>query len=310
MGLFMSLSQKALPQADVLSSAPGDTLSESAKKDNHSLYSAAGYGSNMIYLGSTISQDNPYGFAALSYSYKNSLYLTISAMHLANYTPYVAFYTGSLGYNHTFNSWFDISFSASRYQVSPQLREVLFNNFYYGDLTLGVDWKILYTKLSAGLLYTTESSTYYQVKNSRYFATPSFFKKKAWISFDPYVNILFGTLSTIESNTDTIVTVTYPFYKSGSGTGAGSGNGNGPGSGSGTSTTPTSPVTTTQTVTTSVLSKKFSIMEIDMGIPVAFNTGKLIIEAEPGYIIPMFDETYFPGTKGFVFMLNCYIKIF
>jgi hypothetical protein len=308
----MSLPQKAMPQADTLSSSAPDTVSSSIKKDQHTLYSAAGYGSNMIYLGSTISQDNPYGFAALSYSYKSSLYLTVSAIHLANYDPYVAFYTGSLGYSHTFNSWFDISVSASRYLVAPRLREILFNNFYYGDLTLGVDWKILYTKLSAGWLYTTESNMYYQVKNSRYFATPSFFRKKVWISFDPYVNILFGTLSTIESNTDTVVTVTYPFYQSGSGTGAGSGNGNGNGngSGSGTSTTPTTPVTSTQLVTTSVLSKKFSIMEIDMGIPVSFNTDKFIIEAEPGYILPMFDETYFPGTKGFVFMLNCYIKIF
>jgi len=306
----MSLPQKSMSQADTLSASVPDTVSSSVKKDHHTLYTAAGYGSNMIYLGSTISQDNPYGFAAISYSYKKSLYLTVSAIHLANYEPYVAFYSGSLGYSHTFNSWFDISVSASRYQVAPGLREILFSNFYYGDLTLGVDWKILYTKLSAGWLFTSESNMYYQVKNSRYFTTPSFFRKKAWISFDPYVNLLFGTLSTIESNTDTIVTVTYPFYQSGSGTGSASGNRNGQGSGSGTSTTPTSPVTTTQTVTTSVLSKKFSIMEIDMGIPVSFNTDKLIIEAEPGYVLPMFDETYFPGTKGFVFMLNCYIKIF
>jgi hypothetical protein len=309
-GAVMSLSQKAMSQADTLASVIPDTLLSSDQKDKHTLYSAAGYGSNMIYLGSTISQDNPYGFAALSYSYKSSLYLTFSAIHLANYDPYVAFYTGSLGYSHTFNSWFDISVSGSRYQVAPRLRETLFNNFWYGDLTLGVDWKILYTKLSAGWLYTTESSMYYQVKNSRYFNTPSFFRKRAWISFDPYVNILFGTLSTIESNTDTVETVTYPFYQTGSGTSAGSGNGNGHGSGSKTVTTSTAPVTTAQTVTTTVLSKKFGIMEIDMGIPVAFNTDKFIMEIEPGYTLPMFDETYFPGTKGFVFMLNCYIKIF
>jgi len=306
-GAIMSLPQA---QADTLSSVLPDTIPSSEQKDKHTLYSAAGYGSNMIYLGSTISQNNPYGFAALSYSYKSSLYLSVSAIHLTNYDPYVAFYSGSLGYSHTFNSWFDISVSASRYQVAPQLREILFNNFYYGDLTLGVDWKILYTKLSAGWLFTSESSMYYQVKNSRYFATPSFFRNRAWISFDPYVNILFGTLSTIESNTDTVQTVTYPFYQTGSGTSAGSGNGNGHGSGSGTVTTSTAPVTTAQTVTTSVLSKKFGIMEIDMGIPVAFNTDKFIMEIEPGYTLPLFDETYFPGTKGFVIMLNCYIKIF
>jgi len=303
MGLFMSLSQKALPQADSLSSAAGDTLSESTKKDNHTFYSAAGYGSNMIYLGSTISQDQPYGYGALSYGYKSSLYLTLSAIHLANYDPFIAFYTGSLGYSHTFNSWFDISLSVSRYQVSPSLRETLFNNFFYGDITLGLDWKILYTKLSAGSLYMNESSMYYQIKNSRYFETPSFFKKKARVSLDPYVNVLFGTISTLETNTDTIVTVTYPFYK---GTG-GSGNGNGNGAGSGTGTGSTS---TSQAVTTSVLSERFGIMEIDLGIPISLNTNRLTLEVEPGYVFPMIDETYYPGTKGFVFMLSCYIKIF
>jgi len=297
------MSQMAMTQTDTLYSAAGDTLSESVKKDNHTLYSATGYGSNMIYLGSTISQDQPYGYAALSYGFKSSLYLTVSAIHLANYDPFIAFYTGSLGYNHTFNSWFDISLSVSRYQVASSLRETLFNNFFYGDITLGIDWKILYTKLSAGSLYMNESSMYYQIKNSRYFATPSFFKKKAWISFDPYVNVLFGTISTLETKTDTIVTVTYPFYK-----GAGrSGNGNGNGAGSGTGSGSTS---TSQTVVTSVLSEKFGIMEIDLGVPISLNTSRFTIEVEPGYVFPMVNETYYPGTKGFVFTLSCYLKIF
>lgn len=295
---MLFFSKEALSQADSASTAVSDT-----GKTHHTLYSAAGYGSNMIYLGSTISQDQPYSFAALAYGYKSSIFLTVSAFHLANHDPYVAFYSGSLNYSHTFNSWFDISLSTSRYQITPSLRETLFNNFFYSDLTLGIDWKLLYSKLSAGWLYTGESSMYYQFRNSRFFKTPSFFKNKAFISFDPYVNILFGTLSTIKTSTDTITTVTYPFYKRNGGAGNGYGNGNGTG-------TSTGSTTNSQTVTSTTLSKKFGILEIDFGIPVSFNTDRFTLEIEPGYVFPMYNETYFPGTKGFLFMVSCYIKIF
>jgi hypothetical protein len=44
--------------------------------------------------------------------------------------------------------------------------------------------------------------------------------------------------------------------------------------------------------------------------PVAFNMGKLTIEAEPGYIVPMYEVIGMPGSKGFVFMLTCSFKIF
>ena len=51
-------------------------------------------------------------------------------------------------------------------------------------------------------------------------------------------------------------------------------------------------------------------MEIDFGLPVAFNTGKFTIEAEPGYILPMYEVMGIPGSKGFVFMLTCSFKLF
>lgn len=321
--LITAMCAAALLYAQQETAAQPDSLSSvSAVNDKkteagiHSLIAGAGYGNNLVYLGSTISEDQPYGYAALSYGYKNSLYLTLAAIHLAGQDSPAAFYTGTLSFSHTFNSWFDISLSGSRYHVNPSLREILFDNFWYGDATLGIDWRILYTKISAGMLYMDQSSSYYQLKNSRYFATPSFFNKKAYLSFDPWVNLLFGNVSTIETDTNTVVTVTYPFYNpvvSGNGQGAGNGSGQGSGTGSTSGTTTgstTGSTTTTQTYTTSVLSTKFGLMEIDFGLPVAFNLKNLTIEAEPGYILPMFDQDYYPATKGFVFTLSCYIRFF
>ncbi len=51
-------------------------------------------------------------------------------------------------------------------------------------------------------------------------------------------------------------------------------------------------------------------MELDFGIPVTFNSGHLTIEAEPGYVIPLYDDLIYPGLKRFVFTLSAYFRIF
>ena len=104
-----------------------------------------------------MSQDNPYGYASVSYGFHNKLFATVSAVHLSAADPLAAFYIGSLSYSHPFNDWFDISAGIYRYQVDPSLTDTLFGSFNYGDLTLGFDWNILYTKISAGALFSEES---------------------------------------------------------------------------------------------------------------------------------------------------------
>jgi hypothetical protein len=51
-------------------------------------------------------------------------------------------------------------------------------------------------------------------------------------------------------------------------------------------------------------------MEIDFGLPVAFNTDFMTIEAEPSYVIPLYDDTFYPGAKGFIFSLSVFFRIF
>jgi hypothetical protein len=250
---------------------------------SHSLFTGLGYGSNMIYLGSTISQDQPYGFGSLTYGFKDKLYASVSAVHLGNRSPFVAFYTLGLNYSQVINSWFDISAGASRYQVAPSLTDTLFGSFNYADLTLGFDWKILYTKLSAGGLIADGNSLYLQARNSRFFQTPGFSDNKYSFSFDPYINFLFGSLTTTETSTGTVVTGTPPFRQQGNGG---------------------------QTSTGTHYETAFGLMEIDLGIPIAFNAPKFTIEAEPGYILPMYDDPEYPGVRGFVFILSGFFRIF
>ncbi|MDP4224090.1 MAG: hypothetical protein Q8868_12335 [Bacteroidota bacterium] len=263
--------------------AAKDTSSVKSAGSYHSFFAGTGFGSNMIYLGSTISHDQPYGYGTLAYGYKNELFTSVSAAHLSNYNPFIAFYIGALNYNHVFSSWFDISSGIYRYQVVSSLTDSLFNSFTYGELTLGVDWRLLYSKISIGGLVSEENQAYFQFRNSRYFQTPEIFNGKANISFDPYANLLFGNLVTVRTSTENTVVVSSP----------------------GRSWKKRKYGTTTYTS----YSKHFGLMEADFGLPVAFNTDKMTIEAEADYILPVYKDPDIHGPKGFIFMLSGFFRI-
>lgn len=251
------------------------------KMPYHSLYGGAGFTSNMVYMGTAISQNKPVYSGSLTYGYKDELFLSASTFHLSTFDPLLAFHAFSFSYSHPVNSWFDYSIGVSRYQVAQSLTDTLFNSFLYGNLTLGFDWKILYTKVSLGGVLSDEASGYLQVTNSRYFETPDFIDGKAYFSFDPYINILLGSLTRTKTSEGTVIGVSRPF-------------------GSGKSDKNSTQATTTF----------FGLMEIDAGIPLAFNLERLTLEAEPGYIIPLYSETELFNPEGFVFMINCFVKIF
>lgn len=263
----------------------GIPADSSSKISAHSLFAGAGYGSNMIYMGSTITGDQPYAYTALSYGFKNKFYTTVSVVHLSDFNPKVAFYIGSLNYSHVFNSWFDISAGLYGYHVAPSLNDTLFSDFLYGDLTFGFDWRLLYTKISAGGLMSTENQLYLQARNSRYFKTNEFSRKNLYFSFDPYINILFGPLLTTETTNETTVTISRPFRNWRS-------------------------ITNSQSTTNTIVKKTFGLIEADFGLPVALNADSFTIEAETAYVLSVHDDPYYPGVKGFIFMLSGFFKIF
>lgn len=298
-----------------------DSTSSSQNTDRHALYTGAGYGTNMIYLGSTISKDMPFSYGALSYTLGGELSLTGSAFYLPALEPSsTALSSISLYYNHEFTKWLDIAAGLYRYMVKPSLTDTLFSNFNYADLTLGLDWKILYTEVSYGGFLVKDPPAYLQVKNSRYFETPSFFKGKANISFYPYANLLFGNLTMAETwNGTEIITTTQTFVTpvspagtqgSGNGQGSGAGSGQGPGTGTGTTTTTTTTTTTEVPTTNTVYTELFDLVEIEIGLPVALNLDFMSVEADLSYIIPTYSDPDYPAPKGFVIMLSAIFKIF
>ncbi|MCU0458338.1 MAG: hypothetical protein MUE37_04510 [Bacteroidales bacterium] len=284
-GQFIGTSLKA--QDSIPLAAAPVTSGDREKSSIHSFYAGTGYGSNLLYLGTTMSQDHGFGFASASYGLADKLYLSATGYTISNFSPFTAFYSLGLSFSHTFNSWFDISTSISRYNVAATLRDTLFSNFSYADATLGFDWRILYSKVAAGGLFAGEGQFYLQTRHSRYFETPSFARDKAFFSFDPYINILFGTVVSIETTSGVTETTVSPGYRPWKNNGRWQG-----------------PSTVTR------YSESFGLMEIDFGVPVAFSYDFFTLEVEPGYVIPLYSSEGTSGTKGFLLLATLFFRIF
>ncbi|MDO9339846.1 MAG: hypothetical protein Q7T72_04885 [Bacteroidales bacterium] len=282
--LILVLPFGVFSQTDTLSQAGKDHDTEAESPSPiHSLYAGVGSGSNMIYLGSTISHDQPFYSTALTYGYKGSFYTSASASHLKGVNPYLAFYSLSLNYNHVFNSWFDISADIAGYKTPESLQETLFSDFAFINFTAGFDWKLIYTKLSFGRLISVDSRGYLQVRNSRYFETPEFFNGKAQVSFDPNIDILFGELVKIETITGVTKFGASPPFRH-------------------FKKNPNS--------TTDSYSSEFGLMDFEFSLPVTFSYSNFSIEAEASYILPAHTNPDYPAPKGFSFFLNAYFRIF
>lgn len=271
--VLLTVSNLTYSQQEVL------PVTDAEKGSPHSLYAGTGFGSNMVYMGTSISQDKPYFYGSLTYGFKDKLFVSASGFHLNAFDQALAFSTLGTNYSQVVNSWFDISVGLSGYLVNKNLVDTLFTNFLYGDLALGFDWKILYTKVSVGGLFAESSGVYFQMRNSHFFQTPELLNGKAYVSFDPYVNMLFGSMTETKTADGTTIGITPPYHTKKSGGGS-----------------------STTTI--------FGLTEIDLGIPIAFNTNRFTFEAEPGFAIPLYSDTDPLNPKGFVFLLSCFIKIF
>lgn len=281
-----------------------DSTKLSVRNLSHSVFFGAGYGDNLV-LGSSISKPQSFYYGSLSYGFKNEFFLSVSTFYISDFEVIPAYNVFSANYNKAFNSWFDIAASLSAFKPRYELSDTLFSSFFYGDLTAGFDWRIVYTKINVSQVFSSKKSTFVQVRNSRYFETPEFFSGKMYFSIDPYINLLIGSLTKITTSEGTTIGVnstvwTGGGYGGGSATESGSGSGNGSGRGSGTISTSTIIKTTSF----------FGLMEMDFGIPVSLNAGRFTLEVEPGYILPMFNDPLIPNPEGFSLILSCYLKIF
>jgi hypothetical protein len=286
MGLLFLLSVSYLlsGQNDTDNKAISENKSDTATvAQKHSLFATAGFGSNMIFLGSTITEDKPFFSTGLVYGFRNSFYLSASATHIQGMDPFAAYYSAAADYKHTFNSWLDISAEVSGYKTAPSLEQTLFNEFIFANFTSGFDWKLLYTRISAGALFSETNTGFLQVSNSRYFQTPSFFKGKSNISFNPEINLLFGEIYTMKTAAgDRRLSYSPPFIR--------------------TNKEPIPPYIS--------YSSKFGPMNIEFSLPVTYIYGKFSLEADPCYILPAVSNNESQVPQGFTFYITASFRIF
>ncbi len=280
---FLILPGMVSGQSDSLSLMAGDSVSvKGSSTEIHSLYTGLGAGTNLIYLGSTISDGKPFYSASMTYGYRNSLFVSASASHLSGTDPFISLYAMTLNYSHSFNSWFDISADVAGYKTARSYGDSLFSDFASVNLTTGFDWKLIYTRVSLYGLISDENGLYLQVRNSRYFETPEFLKGKARISFDPDIDMLFGELVNVETSSGMR---TYgklpPFVHSGNRNGTG--------------------------VTRN---RRFGLLDFDFSLPVTFSYGNFSLEGTVSYLLPVRSDPNYPVPKGFSFFLNAMFKIF
>jgi hypothetical protein len=262
--------------------AQSDTVTNK-KEQTHSLYAGFDYGSNLIYLGTTISGDLPYYTPSLTYGFKDKLFFSASATHVNNTNPYIAFISMSASYNKAVNDWFDYSASISYFKTAESLQETLFHTFGLINFTSGFDWKLLYTKLSFSGVMSESSSGYIQIRNSRYFQTGQFFRKKAFLSFDPNFSFLFGRLVEIETaNGASKFANAPPFVQA----------------------------KKNHNNTTTTYSYRFGMMDTEFSLPVTLNFTKFSLQAETLYILPVNSTPGYSSAKGFSLNISAYFKIF
>jgi hypothetical protein len=264
-----------------------ETLNDSithttAKKiSSHSFYSGVGYGSNMLYSGYSLSKDQPYYSTDLLYSFKRKWTASFSIYNLNGEQPAIAFYDFSIGYRHIFNHLFDAGITLSNYFTSKSIQNQYFGNFSYLTVSGGLDWKIVYTKAVYSTILDSEGGHYLQLKNSHFFVTPDFIKDRAYISFNPTVNFVFGDL-----------------YKLGIFTTDNQGTGFGPGF-----------LNPGEPETVEAYSSSFGLMDLELSLPVSLNYGKLSLDIEPLYYLPIHKDPDFPSQKGFIMYLNLFFRI-
>jgi hypothetical protein len=285
--MFFTLSLICLCISEPLS-AQVDSRPDSAQIGNkegkvHSLYAGAGFGSDMVWLGSTISGSLPYYSVSLIYGFKNSLYFSGSASIVNGLKPYPAFYNLSTNYSHTFNKWFDISADLAGFKTREILKDTLFSDFGYINLTGGFDWQILYTRISFSGVFSNDNKGYIQIMNSRYFETGDFLNGNASVSINPGFNILSGEIIEIVTTTGTKkygLSPPFRHYKKNQGS------------------------------TTESIKSKFGVLDFEFSLPVTFNYNNASIEVESDYLIPAYKNSSYPAPKGFTIYISLYLRIY
>ncbi len=314
---ILAFLQQASAQTEAINDiASADSTSGITVAPIHALYSGAGFGNGIMYPAITVARTGTFAYGSLLYSFKNELFASVSAWNIMESGQVPDFSNYSLMYIRSMNKWLDISLMASFFQFNKATADTLLNNFAYTDLSAGLIWKSFRTSLSFSASFSAEIQYYVRIKNSVYIQTPSLFRGKAFLSFNPSVTLLAGSFLKAETSVITTPTVTCDtlFVRDTDNFTGYTDNGNSPSSqsfvsipGSGFTI---NTVTTWSGMEITALKKDFGIIETNITLPIALNFKRLTLETEPGYIIPLRKNEYMPQPGGFNLTISLLFRLF
>jgi hypothetical protein len=271
------------PEFNLQDTASQTVITQSASS-KHSLFAGTGYGSNLLFAGSSISANKGFLSADILYSFMGSLWASGVAYNIPGIDVNIPMYDLSAGYNHTFNDWFDASLSLSGYLTHQGVRDDLYNSFAYLRMAIGFDWMLLYTRASMGKILEENSGVYINIRNSRYMRTPKFGASGNYISFDPSLNFLIGNYSQLQ-------TITTPQRPGGI-------------------IRPGRPGSGQEENTEYEIVDTYKVMQAELSLPISFYFYDFIFDAEPLYLIPVLKDENYISPKGFHFFFNITYRLF
>jgi hypothetical protein len=254
-------------EADTLKQTSADTLRKA-----RTLSLGLSYGNNSSFLGRYQSKTLPYLSADVSYVTKTGFWISVIAYDIHGTPSRTDEFDLLGGWSGDLSKRVDASFYYTKFffaENTELLKAYVSHSF---SASLGLDWKILYTKATSSLIIGDSPDFFLIIDNSRYLEISRIFSKNDYISFEPRVSFIGGTQTFVES-----------FYINqgvpGGPPGSKPGMGGPPGSGS--------PDGSTSGTTVSYYEKRFQMLSYEFSMPITYGFGNFAFEVSGRYSTPM-----------------------
>jgi hypothetical protein len=243
---------------------------DSATKKTRTLFFGSTYGNNSSFLGRYQTKVLPYYSADVSYKSKTGLWLSLLGYDITNTLTFMDEVDIIAGWNINLSKRIDVSAFYTRYffRESTELIKASVANTL--TAAAGLDWTLVYTKVSAHYNFGGTDDFFLVLDNSRYIEFPKVFSKRDYLSLDPRISIISGTQTFVD--THYINRGTPLFNPPGGGPSPPRGR---PGPGSGSTSTAESFQTT------------FNVLSYEFTLPASYTIGNLSFELTARYSIPV-----------------------
>lgn len=253
---------------------PTDSVEVVAKPDSISkkiraVFFGLTYGNNSSFLGRYQTEILPYYSADISYKSKTGFWLSLMGYDIRNDAVFLDEVDAMAGWSMDLSKRVDASIYYTRYFFNGSSGLIKSSVANTAAGSLGLDWGILYTKLTSYYIFGGANDFFLVLDNSRYIEFPHIFSRDDYISIEPKISVISGTQTFVDTH---YVNRGTPLFEH-------------PGNSSAAHGKPMQggpSVTAVESARTT-----FNILSYEFSLPVAYNTGNFSFELNGRYSIPV-----------------------